>query len=78
MYKCIALMYNLSTVPQFNISPANIEVGEATNEVQVCVDVDIALDTPVSVTGQTQIKTGATNQATGKSHCHIIIFLSTI
>ena len=68
-------MYNLSTVPQFSISPANIEVGEATNEVQVCVDVNITLDdTPVSVVGQTQIKTGATNQATGKSHCHIIVF----
>lgn len=71
-------MYNFSTVPQFFISPEIITVDEATNVVQVCVNLNGTVDSSVVVTTGTQTKTGATNQATGKNYCHIIIFLSTI
>lgn len=46
----------------------NTVIDEATSEVEVCVNLDTMLGRSVVVTAESQQKTGASNQATGKQN----------
>ena len=48
------------------ITPGNISVNESVGEVEVCVTSDIPVSTETLVVGETQLKEGAANQATGE------------
>ena len=57
---------NHAIVPEFIIGPT-VSVNESTPDIEICVSTESALDGNVTVTAVTGMKSGATNQATGKS-----------
>ena len=63
------LLPHTNAVPVFTISPSNITVSEDDTDVTICISrlSDVVLARDVVVTAQTGFKTGANDQATGRS-----------